>query len=291
VTPWQSAALERLNQDRDPAILLALAESGVLTTGQLCRLHFANLDVCRRRMRILRDLRLVTGFRPGGGRDAETCWTLAEHGAQLLSGILGEVVRAGAWGRNEASARALPHRRAVADFFMALAGDEPSLAGDEPSHPHLVAVRAGEYQEVRPAAAHEPSTLWLGERSCRAIFGDATRRPYGGRVALVPDGAARIGGAEASVPILVELDRGTEALSVLDSKLARYARMVSGYAVLVCFTDPAPARAAWRPLARPGMTVLVGDLDRHLRDPWGAVWTSPDGQCVAVGDLLAARAR
>jgi hypothetical protein len=284
VTPWQSAALERLNQDRDPAILLALAESGVLTTGQLCRLHFANLDVCRRRLRILRDLRLVTGFRPGGGRDAETCWTLAEHGAQLLSGILGEVVRAGAWGRNEASVRALPHRRAVVDFFMA-------LVGDEPSHPHLVAVRAGEYQEVRPAAAHEPSTLWLGERSCRAIFGDATRRPYGSRVALVPDGAARIGTAEASVPILAELDRGTEALSVLDSKLARYARMVSGYAVLVCFTDPAPARAAWRPLARPGLTVLVGDLGRHLRDPWGPVWTSPDGQRVAVGDLIPARAR
>src|SRR6202035_1995880 len=85
---WEAAALQRLNHDRDPAILLTLAEAGVLTTSEVRRLHFGTIQACRRRLRVLRDLRLVGGFRPGRGRDEETWWALADRGAQLLSGIL-----------------------------------------------------------------------------------------------------------------------------------------------------------------------------------------------------------
>ena len=272
MTPWQCAVLERLNLDRDPSILLSLAEAGVLATGELAVLHFSNAQVCRRRLRALRDLRLVTGWRPGRARDAETCWALTGRGAEVLSEILGEPVRAGAWG--EASTRAMPHRRAVAAFFVALVAT--------PAVSHLVAVRATGRHSIRAAAAGEASTRWLGERSCRAVFGDATQRPHGLRVALVPDGAAMVATGDATVAIVLELDRGTESTKVLAEKLARYAR-VGGLAVVVCFTDPARA-GRWRPPDL-GVRVLVGDLASHLANPWGPTWHDSASGRVALGEL------
>jgi hypothetical protein len=272
VTPWQSAVLDRLNQDRDPSILLSLAEAGVLATGELAVLHFANADVCRRRLRALRDLGLLTGWRPGRARNAETCWALTARGAKLLSQLLGEPVSAGAWG--EASARAMPHRRAVAAFFTALVAI--------PADAHLLAVRATGRHSIRVATAGEASTRWLGERSCRVVFGDASQRPHGLRVALVPDGAAMVASGDDTVAIVLELDRGTESAKVLTEKLARYAR-VGGMAVAVCFTDPARA-ARWRPPDL-GVRVLVGDLASHLADPWGPVWNDHAHGRLSLGEL------
>jgi hypothetical protein len=274
VTPWVAAALQRLNLERDPWILLALAEAGVLTTSQIRRLHFRSIEPCRRRLRELRALRLVTGFRPGGSRDAETVWAITGRGARLLEELLGETVRAGAWGRGEASARALPHRRAVSEFFMALVGAE--------SGPRLLPVRAAGHHALRAAAPGEVSTLWLGERGCRTVFGDPARRPLGVRAALVPDGAALVSLEERSAPIVLEMDRGTESLQVLGEKLARYATL-RGLAVLVCFTDP--ARASWRPPDL-GVDVLVSDLGSHLAQPWGRIWAGRDGHRLALGDAL-----
>jgi hypothetical protein len=272
VNSWQSAVLQRLNHDRDPSILLSLAEAGVLATGELAVLHFGNVVVCRRRLRALRDLRLLTGWRPGRARNAETCWALTTRGAKVLSELLGEPVSAGAWG--EASTRAMPHRRAVAAFFTALAAT--------PASARLVAVRATGRHAIRAAAAGETSTLWLGERSCRLVFGDATQRPQGLRVALVPDGAALVATGEDTVAIVLELDRGTESTKVLAEKVARYAR-VGGLAVAVCFTEPARA-ARWRPPDL-GVRVLVGDLGSHLADPWGPVWDDPAHGRMALGEL------
>jgi hypothetical protein len=277
VSPWQSAVLERLNHDRDPSILLSLAEAGVLATGELAVLHFGNADVCRRRLRALRDLRLVTGWRPGRARDAETCWALTARGARVLSGLLGEPVSAGSWG--EASTRAMAHRRAVAAFFTALVAT-PAVA-------QLVAVRATGRHSIRLAGAGEASTRWLGERSCRLVFGDASQRPHGLRVALVPDGAAMVASGEATVAIVLELDRGTESARVLTEKLARYAR-VGGMVVVVCFTDPGRA-ARWRPPDL-GVRVLAGDLASHLARPWGPVWHDPAHGRLSLGELAAATA-
>jgi hypothetical protein len=274
VTPWQTGALRRMNLDRDPALLLALAEAGVLATTQIRLLHFANLDVCRRRLRVLRDLRLVAGWRPANSRSAETCWALAERGAKLLGELLGETVRAGAWGRGGPSARALPHRQAVTEFFVALVG--------EGSGPRLTPVRAAGHHAIRAAAPGEVSTMWLGERGCRTVFGDPARRPLGVRAALVPDGAALLSVRERSAPIALEMDRGTESLHVLGEKLARYAS-VGGLTVIVCFTDP--ARALWRPPDL-GVDVLVGDLRSHVAEPWGPVWAGRDGRRLALGDVL-----
>ena len=47
MTPWQTGALRRMNLDRDPALLLALAEAGALTTSQITLLHFTSVAVCR----------------------------------------------------------------------------------------------------------------------------------------------------------------------------------------------------------------------------------------------------
>jgi hypothetical protein len=277
VTPWQVAVFERLNHDRDLSILLSLAEAGVLATGELAVLHFTNAHLCRRRLRALRELRLVTGWRPGRARDAETCWALTARGAKVLSELLGEPVSAGAWG--EASTRAMPHRRAVAAFFTALVAT--------PASSHLVAARATGRHAIRAAAAGETSTLWLGERSCRLVFGDASQRPHGLRVALVPDGAAMGASGEARVAIVPELDRGTESAKVLTEKLARYAR-VGGMVVVVCFTSPTRA-ARWRPPDL-GVRVLAGDLASHLASPWGPVWHDPAYGRVALGELAEATA-
>lgn len=274
MTPWQTEALRRMNLDRDPALLLALAEAGLLATSQIRLLHFANLDVCRRRLRVLRDLRLVAGWRAANSRAAETCWALTERGAKLLGELLGETVRAGAWGRGEASARALPHRRAVTEFFMALVGDGTG--------PRLTPVRAAGHHVLRAAAPCEASTLWLGERGCRTVFGDPARRPLGVRAALVPDGAALLSVGERSAPIVLEMDRGTESLHVLGEKLARYA-VVGGLTVVMCFTDP--ARALWRPPDL-GVDVLAGDLGSHVAEPWGCVWAGRDGHRLSLGDAL-----
>ena len=274
MTPWQTVALRRMNLDRDPWILLDLAEAGVLSTSQTRLLHFGTVEACRRRMRVLRALRLVTGFRPANSRGAETCWALTERGARLLGELLGETVRAGAWGRGGASARALPHRRAVTEFFMALVGN-----GDGP---RLTPVRAAGHHAIRAASSGEVSTLWLGERGCRKVFGDPARRPLGVRAALVPDGAALLAVGERSAPIVLEMDRGTESLHVLGEKLARYAA-VGGLTVILCFTDP--ARALWRPPDL-GVDVLVGDLSSHVAQPWGPVWTGRDGRHLSLGDAL-----
>jgi len=278
VKAWQSEVLERLNPKRDPWVLLALAEAGVLVTSQVCRLHFTGRQgpqACRRRLRKLRALRLVVGFRPSAARDAELHWALTDRGAEILAVLLGETVRAGAWAKGEASARALPHRLATTEFFMALVGG-------------LVPVRAGGAYTIRAAKADEPSSLWLGERGCRTVFGDPSRRPLGMRVAVVPDGAALIAAGDRSVPVVLELDRGTESTHVLAEKLSRYARVGGIGAVVVCFTDP--VRAAWR-VPDIDVPVLVGDLASHVADPWGPVWTADAvRQPVALGDVLSHRA-
>ena len=216
----------------------------------------------------------MTGWRPTNSRGAETCWALTERGAKLLGELLGETVRAGAWGRGEASARALPHRRAVTEFFMALVG--------EGSGPRLTPVRAAGHHALRAASPGEASTLWLGERGCRTVFGDPARRPLGVRTVLVPDGAALISVGERSAPIVLEMDRGTESLHVLGEKLARYA-MVGGLTVVMCFTHP--GRAVWRPPDL-GVDVLVGDLESHVADPWGPVWAGRDGRHFSLVDAL-----
>lgn len=283
---WQERALARLNADRDPSLLLGLAESGLLTTSQLVRLHFPSAGTARHRLCSLRDLGLITGLRVGGSWASECSWSLTPRGAQLLSLLLGETVRAGAWSR-EASARALPHRQACADFFTALLpAKQSSLQASLPAGPQLVPVRHRGYQRFGPARPAEASTMWLGERSCRVVFGADDARPWGARTALVPDGAALLASGPVQVPFAVEIDRGTESTPILADKLRRYDVVAgAGLVVLVCFTDPAPAD--WRPPAATSTTVLVGDLPKHLATPWGAVWRTRAGEWISLGELAA----
>lgn len=278
---WQERALARLNADRDPSLLLGLAESGLLTTSQLVRLHFPSAGTARHRLCHLRDLGLIAGMRVGGNWASECSWSLTPRGAQLLSLLVGEPVRAGAWSK-EASPRALPHRQACADFFTALL---PVKQANKQAcqTPGLVPVRHRGYQRIGAARPGEASTMWLGERSCRIVFGAGDARPWGGRTALVPDGAALLGCGPVQIPFAVEIDRGTEAPRVLADKLRRY-DVVAGAAlvVLVCFTDP--DLADWRPPATKA-TVLVGDLPSHLAAPWEAVWRAGAGEPLGLGEL------
>ena len=280
---WQERALARLNSHRDPSLLLALAECGLLTTSQLVRLHFPSAGTARHRLCALRDLGLITGVRVGGSWASECSWALTTRGAQLLSLLMGEPVRAGAWSK-ESAPRALPHRQACAEFFAALLADKhASKQACQRPGPGLVPVRQRGYQRFGPARPGEASTMWLGERSCRVVFGADDARPWGSRTALVPDGAALLGYGGAQVPFAVEIDRGTEAARVLVDKLRRYDVVAgAGLVVLVCFTDP--DLAVWQPPATKA-TVLVGDLPAHLAAPWGAVWRTGAGERVSLAEL------
>jgi hypothetical protein len=281
---WQERALARLNADRDPSLLLGLAESGMLTTSQLVRLHFPSAGTARHRLCSLRDLGLITGLRVGGSWASECSWSLTTRGAQLLTLLLGEAVHAGASSK-QASARALPHRQASAAFFTALLPKQASgQASKQAGELGLVPVRHRGYQRFGPVHPGEASTMWLGERSCRIVFGSNDARPWGARTALVPDGAALLASGPVHVPFAVEIDRGTESTRILSDKLRRYDVVAgAGLVVLVCFTDPAKA-AGWQPPATKA-TVLVGDLPGHLATPWGAVWRTEVGERVGLGEL------
>jgi hypothetical protein len=149
--------------------------------------------------------------------------------------------------------RALPHRRASIDFFCALVSSE--------ARRHLAPVR------VEGRTLHRAR---LGERSCRLLVGTAGNRPYGVKAALAPDGLAMLEVGDRWAPLFLELDRGIEDGRRLEDKLARYAWMPPEAVVLFCFTEAARARS-WRPGSR-AVRLLIGNLDRHRRDPWGSVW-------------------
>jgi hypothetical protein len=114
-------------------------------------------------------------------------------------------------------------------------------------------------------------TEWRGEAWCL--------RRWQGHVR--PDGFARLEGIGESFELLLELDRGTENRSRLEDKMERYRALARAATapdvVLFCFLSEAREASARPVLGGTAMPVATATLERHLADPFGAVWLPLDG--------------
>jgi hypothetical protein len=111
---------------------------------------------------------------------------------------------------------------------------------------------------------------WRGEAWCARRWQTHVR----------PDGFARLDHAGQSFELLLELDLGTEPPHRLEDKMERY-RVLARAAtapdvVLFCFPSEAREANARRVLGGTAMPVATATLDRHLADPFGAIWLPLD---------------
>src|SRR6266542_1811083 len=124
------AALASRLTDRDRQIALDCYEHRVLTTEQLRRLHFVAARTARERLQELRQLRVLTSFRPqrqpGQGSHPHH-WVLDEAGALIVAAELGVERAELRWQAASALAIAasskLAHQLAVTEFCSRLAAD------------------------------------------------------------------------------------------------------------------------------------------------------------------------
>ncbi len=190
------AALASRLTDRDRQIALDCYEHRVLTTEQLRRLHFVAARTARERLQELRQLRLLTSFRPQrqpGQGSAPNHWVLDEAGALVVAAELGLERKELRWQAASALAIAasskLAHQLAVNEFCSRLAAD--------------ARVAGGKLER------------WWGERRAaqlldRIVTSDAYLRLRTGN------------GVE--LELLLELDRGTEDHQRLRDKARRYTK-------------------------------------------------------------------
>jgi len=90
--------------------------------------------------------------------------------------------------------------------------------------------------------------------------------------------------------MLLELDLGTENRGRLEDKIERYrvlARAATSPDVLLfCFPSEAREASARLVLGGTAMQVATATLDRHLADPFGAIWLPVDAdRRVRLGDF------
>jgi hypothetical protein len=236
------AALASRLTDRDRRIALDCYEHRVLTTEQLRRLHFVAARTARERLQELRQLRVLTSFRPQrqpGQGSAPHHWVLDEAGALVVAAELGLERSELRWQAQAALAIAasskLAHQLAVNEFCSRLAADANAAGGK--------------------------LERWSGERRAgqlldRIVNPDAylqLRRP---------------GGAE--LELLLELDRGTEDHPRLREKARRYAKALrrTDLQPHVLLLVPSPARAERAAAA----------LETSAAPITAAVWTPDHGR-------------
>jgi len=190
------AALASRLTDRDRQIALDCYEHRVLTTEQLRRLHFVAARTARERLLELRQLRLLTSFRPQrqpGQGSHPNHWVLDEAGALVVAAELGlersELRWQAATALAIAASSKLAHQLAVNEFCSRLAADANAAGGK--------------------------LERWWGERRAAQLLD---------RI-VTPDAYLQLrhaGGAE--LELLLELDRGTEDHQRLREKARRYAK-------------------------------------------------------------------
>jgi len=260
------AALGSRLTERDRQVALDCYEHRVLTTEQLRRLHFRSARRTRRRLELLYQLRVLDRFRPPKQRGEGSSpyhWILDEAGAHIAAEALGLERSELRWRRQAAIALArssiLTHQLEVNEFFTRLAADARDAGG------WLAA--------------------WWGERRCRAAL-DGAAAPDGYGLLELP--------GRPPMPLLLELDRGTEEHERLRQKLRRYAKALprsplAAQAPLVLIAVPTPVRrdrlahtlaaspvphavVAWTP-PQPMLTTLLAALPAGARNtptegPW-----------------------
>jgi hypothetical protein len=181
--------------DRDRQIALDCYEHRVLTSEQLRRLHFNNIDTARERLRELKQLHVLASFRPPqlGGGSAPHHWVLAEAGAAIAAAELDLERKQLGWQAQRALAIAssskLAHQLAVNEFCTQLALD----------------LRHADGRLER----------WWGERRARHLL-DGLVNPDAYLRLHLPEGT--------TLELLLELDRATEDHPRLLDKARRYSK-------------------------------------------------------------------
>ncbi len=233
--------------ERDQFICLDLHEHRVLTTGQLFELHFESIQRARARLSQLHELGVLWRNRPRAHLGSLPWhYTLDELGAWIVSEHLGIELRQLSY-RNDTKRTLvdgprLKHVRAANSFFTRM------------------------YYVARSTKSPMRVVEWRGEAWCVSRWQAHVR----------PDGFARLEGPDGSVELLLELDLGSEIRSRLEEKMERYralARAATAPDVVVfCFPSEAREVSARQVLYGTPMPVATATLDRHLADPFGAIW-------------------
>lgn len=232
--------------DRDMQLLLHLYEHKVLTTHQAHELLFTSESRARKRLGQLYERGVLDRFRPHQHPGSQPHhYYLDDLGARLVAGYLGVELKQLRFRKDRvfrlSRSQRLNHLRDTNGFFTRLAyGCRRSRSGVEFSH-------------------------WFGERRA-----DIER--------VRPDGLGCLWTASGILGFWLELDRGTEPHSRLETKMHRYARMgllpeSLPHLLLFCFPSErreVEARTALLDLGY--ITVATTSLDRHRADPLGPIW-------------------
>ena len=251
--------------ERDQLICVDLYEHRVLTTNQLFELHFTSLQRTRARLLKLHDMGVLWRNRPRAHLGSLPWhYTLDEIGACIVAEHLGTELRAvgyrGDRKRTLVDSPRLKHTRAANSFFT-----------------RLFYVARSTESTVRVAE-------WRGEAWCARRWQAHVR----------PDGFARLEDDCEPLELLLELDLGTENRGRLEDKMERYRVLARGATspdvVLFCFPSEAREASARHVLGGTAMPVATATLDRHLADPFGAIWLPLDGdRRVRLMDLRSRR--
>ncbi|MGH2739353.1 MAG: replication-relaxation family protein [Actinomycetota bacterium] len=230
---------------------LDLHEHRILTTNQLYELHFSSVQRTRARLFQLHEMGVLWRSRPRAELGSLPWhYTLDEIGARIVAEHLGIELRAVGYREDRTrtliDSPRLRHTRAANSFFTRMC---------------FVA---------RGMRAPIQIVEWRGETWCARRWQAHVR----------PDGYARLEGAGESLELLLELDLGNENRSRLEDKMDRYRVLARGATapdvVLFCFPSEAREASARSGLGGTPMPVATATLDRHLADPFGAIWLPVD---------------
>lgn len=237
--------------ERDQLICVDLHEHRVLTTNQLYELHFSSIQRTRARLLQLHQMGVLWRNRPRAQLGSLPWhYTLDEIGAWIVAEHLGieprEVGYRNDRKRTLVDSPRLKHTRAANSFFTRMC--------------HVARLNGNSVQVAE----------WRGEAWCARRWQTHVR----------PDGFARLDHAGHSFELLLELDLGTEPRNRLEDKMERY-RVLARAAtapdvVLFCFPSEAREANARLVLGGTAMPVATATLDRHLAEPFGAIWLPLD---------------
>jgi len=236
--------------DRDVQLCLALWEFRVLTTHQVFEFFFTSPARARARLVELYRRGIITRFRPPKRPGSHPQhYVLDELGAKIVAGYKGIDLkelgyrkdRVLKWSRSQR----LGHLREANDFL---------------SHLGWACRRSGDH------------TLTLAEGEI-----SAGKRAHSEGTIARPDGFGVVDGPDGRCVLLLELDRGSETVERVRSKLRHYE--MAGYAknppwaLLFCLHSEKREANLQKELYRmDGLTIATSTLDRHTRDPLGANW-------------------
>lgn len=245
---------------RDRQLCHVLWDHQVLTTSQIAELGYDNLITCQHRLTTLYRLRVLDRFRhfrPTGSDPYH--YVLDVLGARLV-----------------AADRALELPKADRRRLSSLA------LADSQRLQHLLGVNGFFCSMAGSARKHADRWLeeWWSERRCVAEWGEVVR----------PDGFGVWRCDRSRVEFFLELDRGTEPLARVASKLSGYRDLATatGWHPWLLFWFPTPRREAGARRLLDARRLPVSTGCEQLGRPYQPVWL-PLGQPdrVALDELAA----